>query len=338
VSDPSTAGPRPWRRALAWLAFLGPFFFATYGLATWATAQRTGVPSIVFDWERSIPFWPWTIVPYWIIDALYAASLFACSTRASSTPREAPADGAGRRDRGVPRRAAAFSFVPPPVDGVAGAMFGMLRSFDQPFNQLPSLHLALAVILAALFTRKATGIARIAVVAGFVVIGLSVLTTWQHHFIDVPTGVLLGRAVRVGVAARRRGRRPAGRLAVAPHARSRARQARARIRGRRNACRCACRRPSAGGAVGALDRRVARAGRGRVRGLGAGGFQKGPDGRLSLAAQWLYAPYLAGRVGQLACVDAQRARAGGRSPTACSSDACRRRGSWPDRRSPRSST
>jgi hypothetical protein len=75
---------------------------------------------------------------------------------------------------------------------VAGAMFGVLRSFDQPFNQLPSLHLALAVILAALFARKTTGIARAAVVAGFVAIGLSVLTTWQHHFIDVPTGVLLG--------------------------------------------------------------------------------------------------------------------------------------------------
>ena len=81
MSAATAIEPRPWRRALAWLAFLGPFFFATYGFATWASAQRAAVPFIAFDWERSIPFWPWTIVPYWIIDALYAASLFVCTTR-----------------------------------------------------------------------------------------------------------------------------------------------------------------------------------------------------------------------------------------------------------------
>ena len=30
----ATAG-RPWRRALLWLALLGPFFFASYGFANW---------------------------------------------------------------------------------------------------------------------------------------------------------------------------------------------------------------------------------------------------------------------------------------------------------------
>jgi hypothetical protein len=29
----------PWRRALAWLAFLGPFFFATYAFAIWTASQ-----------------------------------------------------------------------------------------------------------------------------------------------------------------------------------------------------------------------------------------------------------------------------------------------------------
>ena len=49
--------PRPWRRALAWLALLGPFFYASYGLANHLAAARAHVPSIVFDWERHIPFW-----------------------------------------------------------------------------------------------------------------------------------------------------------------------------------------------------------------------------------------------------------------------------------------
>ena len=75
---------RPWRRAAAWLAFLGPFFFATYGLATWVTAQRPEVGDVVFAWERAIPFLSWTIVPYWTIDLLYAVSLFVCVDAASS--------------------------------------------------------------------------------------------------------------------------------------------------------------------------------------------------------------------------------------------------------------
>jgi len=73
--------PRPWRRAAVWLVFLGPFFFATYGFANWLASQRHGVGAVVFAWERFIPFIPWTIVPYWSIDLLYAVSLFVCTTR-----------------------------------------------------------------------------------------------------------------------------------------------------------------------------------------------------------------------------------------------------------------
>ena len=60
---------RPWRRAIAWLCLLGPFFFASYGAANWLAEQRAHVGAIVFAWEHSIPFVPWTIVPYWSIDA-----------------------------------------------------------------------------------------------------------------------------------------------------------------------------------------------------------------------------------------------------------------------------
>jgi len=295
VSAAVLAEPRPWRRAIAWLAFLGPFFFATYGLATWASAQRASVPFVVFDWERAIPFWAWTIVPYWIIDALYAASLFACATR-----REL--DTHGKRLLTAQVAAIAvflaaplrFSFAPPPVDGIAGAMFAALRSFDQPFNQLPSLHVALAVILAALYARKVAGFARVAVIAGFVAIALSVLTTWQHHFIDVPTGALLGALCVWAWPFDGEGeRRSVASLWQKTRDPSRMRLARTYAMAAVLVLALAL---AIGGAalwatwIGVALALVAAA----YFGLGAEAFRKGPDGRLSTDSRWLYAPYLAG--------------------------------------------
>ena len=80
----------------------------------------------------------------------------------------------------------------PEAGGALGDLFLLLSLFDQPFNQAPSLHIALLVILWALFARKLDGIGRVLLDASFALIGISVMTTWQHHFVDVPTGALLG--------------------------------------------------------------------------------------------------------------------------------------------------
>ncbi len=185
--------PRPWRRALGWLLFLGPFFFASYGFATWVTGLRDDVGSIAFAWESRIPFVPWTILPYWLIDLLYGVSLLLCRTR-----REL--------DTHALRLLAAqliavscfllfplrFSFERPPVEGAFGWLFDVLESFDQPFNQLPSLHVALLVLLWVVYLRALPKALHWPLHALFALIGVSVLTTWQHHFIDVPTGLWLG--------------------------------------------------------------------------------------------------------------------------------------------------
>lgn len=185
---------RPWRRALAWLAFLGPFFFLSYGFANWLASRHAGVPVAVFTWEHAIPFWAWTIVPYWSIDLLYALSLFVCASRAEL-------DAHARRLVTAQVVAIAcfvvlpfrFSFERPAVEGVPGMLFDALAGFDLPFNQIPSLHVALAVILWTLYARKVPHhVAHILLTLWFVMIGASVLTTWQHHFIDVPTGFALG--------------------------------------------------------------------------------------------------------------------------------------------------
>jgi protein-tyrosine phosphatase/membrane-associated phospholipid phosphatase len=289
-----TAEPHPWRRALAWLLFLAPFFFITYGLANLAAAQRADVPSLVFGWEHGLPFWAWTIVPYWSIDALYGLSLFVCTSR-----REL--DSHGKRLLtaqlvavaffvAIPHR---FSFERPVADGLFGAMFDLLMGFDRPFNQIPSLHIALAVILWALYARKVTGLARILLDVWFVLIGASVLTTYQHHFIDIPTGLILGwlcvwlwpftdDGVDEPVSAWRWTTDPARhRLAIFY------------VLG---ALACLAIGLAIGGwglwlAWPALSLALVAM---CYAGPGAGGFQKGDDGRLSVAARWLFAPYLAG--------------------------------------------
>jgi protein-tyrosine phosphatase/membrane-associated phospholipid phosphatase len=185
--------PRPWRRATVWLIFLGPFFFATYGFANWLASRHESVGAIAFAWERSIPFVPWTIVPYWSIDVLYAVSLFVCTTR-----REL--DRHAQRLLLVqiisifffiaaPLR---FSFDRPDSDGIFGALFTALGSFDKPFNQAPSLHIGLLIVIWTRLAHHSRGFWRWIIHAWMVLIGISVLTTYQHHFIDVPTGLAVG--------------------------------------------------------------------------------------------------------------------------------------------------
>ena len=184
---------RPWQRALAWLLFLGPFFFVSYGFANWVSAQRSDVGSIVFAWERHVPLLPWTIVPYWLIDLLYAVSLLLCATRRQL-------DIHALRLLSTQVLAVTCFLVAPlrctfergEVDGFFGWMFDRLMAFDQPFNQAPSLHIALLVVLLEPYLRVVPRKRHVLVYATALLIAASTMTTWQHHFIDLPTGLWLG--------------------------------------------------------------------------------------------------------------------------------------------------
>ncbi|CAG1020460.1 putative protein YnbD [Patescibacteria group bacterium] len=184
---------RPWLRALVWLLFLAPFFFISYGFVNELTAQRDDVGIIVFDWEHHIPFLAWTILPYWTIDLFYGVSLFLPRTKHEL-------DAHAKRllfaqiisVLGFLAFPLQYSFIRPETDGFFGWLFDVLLGFDKPFNQAPSLHISLLVILWTLYARYLSGVwlwlTRLIAVS----IGLSVLTTYQHHFIDIPTGALVG--------------------------------------------------------------------------------------------------------------------------------------------------
>ena len=184
---------RPWRRATLWLVLLGPFFFASYGFANWWTARLPQVPSVVFAWEKYIPFWDWTILPYMSIDAFYAVSLFMCTSRAElDTHARRLLTATLISVGGFLLFPLQCTFARPATSGFNGMLFDMLTGFDKPFNQAPSLHVSLLMLLWARYNRHLRGWPRQLLHGWFLLIGISVFTTWQHHVIDGVWGVAVG--------------------------------------------------------------------------------------------------------------------------------------------------
>ena len=182
----------PLKTSLLKLALVGALFYTSYGLSNHYAASLAYVPEIAFVWERNIPFWEWTILPYWSLNLMYAAAFFLCrDTR--------------EQNRYVARLVSAqivattcfmlfplhFGWPKPPTDGLWGWLFDSLVAFDLPYNQAPSLHIALSIIVGAFYWTRFPKI-RLPILLWQSLIALSVLTTYQHHFIDVPTGALLG--------------------------------------------------------------------------------------------------------------------------------------------------
>lgn len=174
------------------LALLGIFFFSTYGFANWYASTLLNVPSIVFAWEEFIPFVPWTIIPYWSIDLFYALSVLICINYRELNTH------VFRLLTAQVICIACFLLFPlkfsvdrPESSGLFGVLFDVLMGFDKPFNQAPSLHIVLLGILWVFYTRRTSGLLHVIVHVWSLLIAVSVLTTWQHHFIDIPTGILV---------------------------------------------------------------------------------------------------------------------------------------------------
>lgn len=287
----SAREPGLWKRGVLWLLLLAPLFFTSYSFANWLTGQRDDVGSLVFAWEGQTPLWPWSIVPYWSIDLLYGLSFLLPATR-----REMDRHGLRLLSAQLiciacfllwPLR---FTFERPELSGFFGWMFDVLMGFDKPFNQAPSLHIALLVVIWTMFARHTRGLLLRGLLHSWMaLIGLSVLTTWQHHFIDVPTGALAGLlCVWLWPV---EGHSPLQQLRLTREPQ----RWRLALRYGLGSASCAALAANLGGAwlwllwpctsllLVALNYAL----------LGAAGFQKQADGSLSIAAQWLFAPYLA---------------------------------------------
>ena len=191
TSDERAATP-PATAAL-WLTNVSVFFASIYWATNQMTSRRIDVGAAMFEWETEIPFLDLTIIPYGSILAFFVASFFLCRSRVELNCHTA------RLVTVVllsvvcfllwPQR---FVFGRPAVEGALGVLFQLLTAVDLPYNRTPSLHISVLVILWALFANRTHGWMRHAVYAWFTLIGVSVLTTYQHHVIDVPAGILAG--------------------------------------------------------------------------------------------------------------------------------------------------
>lgn len=185
---------KPFLSQLVALVVVAAIFYASYGATNALASARANVTEIYFAWERAVPFWAWSIVPYWSLNLLYALGFFLCRD-------------VGELARYVTQLLVAqmiatlffivfplqMSWEKPVVSGFSGFLFSSLAAFDLPFNQAPSLHIILCVVVGAFYLRKARTVwLKAALVAWFALIGFSVLTTYQHHFIDIPTGLAAG--------------------------------------------------------------------------------------------------------------------------------------------------
>ena len=178
------------------LAAVAVLFYASYGLTNYLTALRAPVPEIIYGWERAMPFVPWTIIPYWSLNLLYALGFFLARTRAELHRYIAQLLAAQAiAVCGFLLFPLQLSWTKPDGDGIFFALFRSLAAFDQAYNEAPSLHIILTLIVGRYYWPKLPRALRPLWLGWCLLIGGSVLTTWQHHFIDIPTALVAGACI-----------------------------------------------------------------------------------------------------------------------------------------------
>ncbi len=180
------------KERIVWMIYLGIVFFLLYGSANQFALLTAPHPSFVFEWERNIPFIEPFIVPYMASDLMFVLAFLLPYTRLEL--------------RVLALRVfsivvfsvlvflifpLAFAFEKPQVQSFTW-LFGSLEA-DLPFNQAPSLHVSFAIVLWYSMSEKFKSIwFKTLLALWFLTIALSTLFVYQHHFIDLPTGALVG--------------------------------------------------------------------------------------------------------------------------------------------------
>lgn len=196
------------RYNITWIVCLGLLFFTSYGAVNHLTAYLNTihpVSSFVLPLESHIPFIPAFIYPYMSIDLLYGLAFFIIAKgRYSDEKYHLIIKGLGLQllinqlfslicFLSFPLK---FSFSKPDIPPSYNFLFNSLLNFDLPYNQTPSLHISILVILMVFYNQHLISQwLKWFLNCWFILIGLSVLFTYQHHIIDLFMGAFLGLAL-----------------------------------------------------------------------------------------------------------------------------------------------
>jgi membrane-associated phospholipid phosphatase len=170
-------------------------FAVVYFGANWLAAHSPRHYRLYFNWELSIPFVPAMIYVYASILILFllpplllkrhefaalARAMVAVILVAAASFLLLPAEPGFQRPAHVPGY---------------DAVFQALYALDQPYNLVPSLHIACAALcVAALLHAGPRTALKLGLLLWAVLLSVSVLLVHQHHLLDVVTGWLLGLA------------------------------------------------------------------------------------------------------------------------------------------------
>lgn len=170
------------------------WFLAVYTLAGNYAKGLAYVPTAVLPWDRTIPFVDWMVIPYFFSGYLFARAFFWCRTGAEVTTLRnrmlLVIAVAGLVFLVCPLR---HAFTKPAEVALPfQPLFWLLRQSDSPFNQAPSLHVTFCVLHAGVARWRFSGAARWAVWLGLGLIAASTLFVYQHHIVDVVSGLMLG--------------------------------------------------------------------------------------------------------------------------------------------------
>ena len=180
-----------------WIGGANVFFFIVYGFCNYyaSTLPTEKLLRLYMNWELELPLVPWMIIPYRSIEILFTVTIFFLSRKAL--------ERYGKQMM-LTMIISGLIFIlfpgecgfqrPNPAElGSFGVFFKILYSLDKPHNLFPSLHITYCYLGLRAFIDYAEKIwSKLLFSLWFVLICFSVILTYQHHVIDLVSGLLLG--------------------------------------------------------------------------------------------------------------------------------------------------
>ncbi|MFB9077212.1 dual specificity protein phosphatase family protein [Flavobacterium procerum] len=168
-------------------------FLIIYNSSAWYALHFEKSDSFVFSFEKYIPFISLMIIPYMTSGLFFTLVFFFCSSEKDLmllTKRlNFTTIVSGLFFFLFPLK---YSFFKPDSDfGILNHFYQFLVTWDSNYNQAPSLHIGYACIFWSVINKEFKSGWKTIVKVWILLLGISTLTVYQHHFIDIITALLL---------------------------------------------------------------------------------------------------------------------------------------------------